>query len=280
MDQSYLNQLGLHLLSTNSNQTGLNSYGMQASQISALEEAIQSARSKLSTRQDTSITEVPNTQSFPCKLFRVLSTPELSCVVSWSANGSCWKIHKMPQFTDCVLPLVFGQGGIEGLVAFSRQLTRYGFRELTDGPDRSYFYHEDFSRDSPVKCLRMRPTTESVPRTLPQTTLGGRPNALEQKVMPITDDEASSMKTVGSLSSRNSLLALSSAGKRLSPKSSKSTKSKKPKSAPRKRKKWLPPLGPPTSSAWNTTVVSSPRKDEWIYTSAETFALLSDMTKR
>jgi len=42
------------------------------------------------------------------------------------------------------------------LSSFKRQLNLYGFEQINIGPFRGGYYHENFHRDNPESCRRMR----------------------------------------------------------------------------------------------------------------------------
>mmetsp|Transcript_7895 Transcript_7895/g.15798 ORF Transcript_7895/g.15798 Transcript_7895/m.15798 type:complete len:291 (-) Transcript_7895:198-1070(-) len=85
-------------------------------------------------------------QNFPVKLHYMLSDMEsdgLGHIVSWQAHGRSFTVNKPKDFVEKILPLWFRQ---TKLSSFQRQLNLYGFKRITQGPDKGAHYHELFLR--------------------------------------------------------------------------------------------------------------------------------------
>ena len=73
---------------------------------------------------------------FPQHLFYMLQQTEKegrSDIVSWAPHGRAFGVHKRDEFVARVLPTYFKQ---TKLSSFQRQLALYGFKRITQGPDR------------------------------------------------------------------------------------------------------------------------------------------------
>ena len=73
---------------------------------------------------------------FPQHLFYMLNQTEkdgLAHIVSWAPHGRSFSVLKRDEFVKSVLPKYFKQ---TKLSSFQRQLALYGFKRLTQGPDR------------------------------------------------------------------------------------------------------------------------------------------------
>jgi len=91
---------------------------------------------------------------FPMKLHNMLNhialyETELSSIVSWQPHGRCFRVKKIKDFTEKVLPRFFQQ---RKYPSFQRQLNLYGFNRLTAGPDKGSYYHELFLRSKKALC--------------------------------------------------------------------------------------------------------------------------------
>jgi hypothetical protein len=86
---------------------------------------------------------------FPTRLYEMLAAvendpdPTLSRIVTWQPHGRCFIVTDQKEFTKKVLPEFFQQ---KKYASFQRQLNLYGFKRLTQGPDRGSYYHELFLR--------------------------------------------------------------------------------------------------------------------------------------
>lgn len=100
--------------------------------------------------------------NFPCKLHKILSTPEFSDIICWLPHGRSWRVQQRPRFEKEVLPLFFQHGKYS---SFARQINGWGFRRISTGRDFNSFYHELFLRDAPNLCLQMkRPSSAELAR--------------------------------------------------------------------------------------------------------------------
>ena len=70
-------------------------------------------------------------------------------------HGKSFAITDPDAFSADVLPRYFKSTKFK---SFTRKLYRWGFRQITKGPDKGSYYHELFVRDDPELCARMNCT--------------------------------------------------------------------------------------------------------------------------
>lgn len=134
-------------------------------------------------------------EPFPEKLHRLLTEAEnlkRNDVISWEASGRAFVIHQPDVFFKEIVPLYFRQ---TRLSSFKRQLNLYGLyvrvyvstffavrrplclltksefcflflfnsELLNTGPARGGYYHQDFVKDRPELCRRMRRVAIKMP---------------------------------------------------------------------------------------------------------------------
>lgn len=113
---------------------------------------------------------------FPMKLNALLSDPAVQDVISWLPQGKSFVVLRPDVFASRVLPQYFAPEGSNSLNArsskgkngavkkaqgvhkypsFTRKLNRWGFRQISRGPDAGAFCHDLFQRDSPELCRGM-----------------------------------------------------------------------------------------------------------------------------
>lgn len=77
-------------------------------------------------------------RNLPAILHKVLSDEEYGQVLQWLPHGKSWRIVRFDALRKQVLPKYFPQlceNGDGSIDAFMKQLTLWGFEEVTDGPD-------------------------------------------------------------------------------------------------------------------------------------------------
>jgi len=89
---------------------------------------------------------------FPVKLYQVLENDEYSDIISWQSHGRCFVLHNQRDFLEKVIQIFFKQ---TKLTSFQRQLNLYGFRRISNGPDKGGYYHYHFLRGKPSLCRQM-----------------------------------------------------------------------------------------------------------------------------
>eukprot|EP00577_Skeletonema_sp_RCC1716_P014264 CAMPEP_0113373534 /NCGR_PEP_ID=MMETSP0013_2-20120614/1110_1 /TAXON_ID=2843 ORGANISM="Skeletonema costatum, Strain 1716" /NCGR_SAMPLE_ID=MMETSP0013_2 /ASSEMBLY_ACC=CAM_ASM_000158 /LENGTH=467 /DNA_ID=CAMNT_0000255481 /DNA_START=93 /DNA_END=1496 /DNA_ORIENTATION=+ /assembly_acc=CAM_ASM_000158 len=113
---------------------------------------------------------------FPMKLHALLADPAVHDVISWLPQGKSFVVLRPDVFAARVLPRYFAPEGSNSLNArpatgkngsvkraqgvhkypsFTRKLNRWGFRQISRGPDAGAFCHDLFQRDSPELCRGM-----------------------------------------------------------------------------------------------------------------------------
>jgi hypothetical protein len=99
---------------------------------------------------------------FPIKLHYMLEEVHRegtdTKLVSWSPDGTSFRVHKPALFERNILPRYFTQTKYR---SFQRQLNHYGFHRIVRSPPSSLFmeggyWHPDFFRDDPTRCHSMR----------------------------------------------------------------------------------------------------------------------------
>ena len=93
---------------------------------------------------------------FPMRMHVVLSDPQVSDVITWLPCGRSFIILRPDLLASRVLPLYFSQEsrGVR-YSSFTRKLNRWGFRQISSGPNSGAFYHELFTRDDVEACKAM-----------------------------------------------------------------------------------------------------------------------------
>ena len=77
---------------------------------------------------------------FPLKLMCILRhTEELAHVITWMKHGRSFIVRDQEAFRDDVMPRFFKPTLYK---SFIRQLSLWGFKRITKGPDAGSYYHE------------------------------------------------------------------------------------------------------------------------------------------
>mmetsp|Transcript_4647 Transcript_4647/g.6043 ORF Transcript_4647/g.6043 Transcript_4647/m.6043 type:complete len:486 (+) Transcript_4647:153-1610(+) len=104
---------------------------------------------------------------FPVRLFRILSDPTVSDIITWLPHGRSFVVLRTDALAETVLPKYFPEScamltsdqSIRSqkvkYPSFTRKLNRWGFRQVTRGADAGAFHHNFFTRDEPDRCLNM-----------------------------------------------------------------------------------------------------------------------------
>jgi len=90
--------------------------------------------------------------SFPWKLHDMLEDAEakgFEDIVSWMLDGLSFKVHKVEEFVEQVLPMYFDQTKFE---SFRRQLNLYGFTRFHSGELQGMYHHISFVKDKKQLC--------------------------------------------------------------------------------------------------------------------------------
>lgn len=123
--------------------------------------------------------EVPSKQVFPMRLHAVLADPTVRDIISWLPHGKSFVVIRPDVFATDVLPRYFSAEGPNSVKSkktsttttttttkkvskgahkypsFTRKLNRWGFKQISRGPDAGAFCHELFQRDDIELCRGM-----------------------------------------------------------------------------------------------------------------------------
>jgi hypothetical protein len=81
---------------------------------------------------------------FPLKIYRMLEEAEENGqehILSFLPHGRVFAIHNPNKFMEDIMPTYFSTTRMS---SFQRQLNMYGFRRITEGPDKGGFHHKSF----------------------------------------------------------------------------------------------------------------------------------------
>jgi hypothetical protein len=80
--------------------------------------------------------------TFPLKLMEILNSKyNFSDIIRWSENGTSFQVIDPNKLCETVLPLYFPGEKVK-YPSFTRKLNRWGFRQISRGPDGGAFFHE------------------------------------------------------------------------------------------------------------------------------------------
>ena len=77
--------------------------------------------------------------TFSQKVHEILSTKEYEPFVGWMSHGRAFRVHIPKIFEEQICSKYFGHSRYS---SFLRLLNNYGFKHITQGPDRNCHYHE------------------------------------------------------------------------------------------------------------------------------------------
>lgn len=80
------------------------------------------------------------------------NSPTYSTSIHWMPHGKAFVITDPDAFSTEVLARYFKSTKFK---SFTRKLYRWGFRQITKGPDKGSYHHELFVRDDPTLCVKM-----------------------------------------------------------------------------------------------------------------------------
>lgn len=95
-------------------------------------------------------------EPFPEKLHRLLRECEATGnddIISFTADGKAFQIHKPDRFFSIIVPRYFKQSKLS---SFKRQLNLYRFELITIGPSRGGYAHPNFQKYKPELCRQIR----------------------------------------------------------------------------------------------------------------------------
>eukprot|EP00957_Ditylum_brightwellii_P041221 3120454-Ditylum_brightwellii.AAC.1 len=85
----------------------------------------------------------------------------MSHIISWMPHGRAWKVVAPSELETEVLGKYFRQSRY---ASFARQINGWGFRRITQGPDKNCYYHELFLRGMPhlIKWIKRHSLPKNV----------------------------------------------------------------------------------------------------------------------
>jgi hypothetical protein len=104
---------------------------------------------------------------FPQRLMHILSDTSITDIITWLPHGRSFVIVQPEVLAEKILPKYFPESCTSSSNAsssttssckypsFTRKLNRWGFRQVTRGPDSGAFHHKFFRRDDPTQCRQM-----------------------------------------------------------------------------------------------------------------------------
>jgi hypothetical protein len=129
--------------------------------------------------EDTGREEDPSNDTFPHKLYRMVTEAEEEGndnIVSFFPHGKAFAIHKPHDFVREIMPKYFTTSRMS---SFQRQLNLYGFRRITEGQDKGGYFHDSFlkGRKSLIKKIKRKKTSVRAPPNFFAQSLasGGQP---------------------------------------------------------------------------------------------------------
>ena len=88
----------------------------------------------------------PRISRFPQRLMEMLQDETIADSICWLPHGRSFLVLNPTKFTHDVLPEYFGACKF---ASFTRKLYRWGFRQISKGPDAESYFHRLFRRDEP-----------------------------------------------------------------------------------------------------------------------------------
>ena len=94
--------------------------------------------------------EIPN---FPARMHAILARSDLQGIISWLPHGRSWQVLKPRDFELRVVPYYFQHSKYS---SFVRQANGWGFKRISQGPDRGSYFHPKFLRGLPHLCKTLK----------------------------------------------------------------------------------------------------------------------------
>ena len=151
--------------------------------------------------------------SFLQKIYDMLSNESLSCIVSWSAEGTEFVIFSMNEFSEKVLPIYFKHSNF---ASFIRQLNMYDFHKIRSNSQEHIYRHPLFLRGRPdlLKEIHRKTSENNWPVVQKQSLSKSDMNPLINKLVQLHkknvtyESQISSLEDqVSKLTKQNKLLA-------------------------------------------------------------------------
>jgi len=90
---------------------------------------------------------------FPLVLMRILLYTELSPIITWLKHGRSFIVRDNEGFVSEIMPRFYK---LTQFKSFIRQLSLWGFKRITKGPDSGSYYNQFFLRGKPKLVLLMK----------------------------------------------------------------------------------------------------------------------------
>ena len=145
-------------------------------------ESVSSPHPTLSSQRDSGESSLASKEMFPMRLHALLADPTVRDIITWLPHGRSFVVLRPDVFATHVLPRYFApegsnspnarvssviptdgnlvsmipqSKGVHKYPSFTRKLNRWGFRQISRGPDSGAFCHDLFQRDVPELCRGM-----------------------------------------------------------------------------------------------------------------------------
>ena len=171
---------------------------------------------------------------FPMRLQAVLADSSVRDAIAWLPHGKSFVVIRADVFATSVLPRYFAtategtlKSGVNAKMtstkmssasvhkypSFTRKLNRWGFKQISRGPDAGAFYHELFKRDDPELCRGMVCQKSRKSRN-PTKNGGGSGSVSSDDMMSVSSACTMGTKSVTSCEKRpySSTVTVSTAG--------------------------------------------------------------------
>ena len=181
--------------------------------ISSTQSETQQNSQSMSNANGSSCVAHNNKEIFPQRLMHILSQPSISNIITWLPQGRSFVIIDPDVFASKILPQFFAETTSNSSTSnsksknkkstackypsFTRKLNRWGFRQISRGPDAGAFHHPLFQRDKPQLCLEMVCQKSRRPSS---SKLKGSPELGHSDSSDISKPVCRPLQSVGSLS--------------------------------------------------------------------------------
>ena len=96
---------------------------------------------------------ISEADTFPKKLFTILSIPQYRNIICWLPHGRSFVIHDPMKLSSLIFPRFFK---LKKYNSFIRQLSLWGFKRITNKKEAKSYYSPFFLRGKPCLLARMR----------------------------------------------------------------------------------------------------------------------------
>ncbi|KAJ2078720.1 Flocculation suppression protein [Coemansia sp. RSA 988] len=143
--------------------------------------------------------------AFVSKLYAMVADPDTDKLISWTAEGDCFKVTDPPEFSQTVLPSYFKHGNWQ---SFVRQLNMYGFHKINDlayggvfGDTQLWmFKHPHFQRNQLSMLQKIK--RRGAKPVLPAQPASPELNGAAESVMPEISQSTNPVSSVSKVSAQ------------------------------------------------------------------------------